>query len=197
MHITPQCTSASASRHGASCRQPLLGAPVVNGKRIQINRGVATGQGTEVNGLAVDATAQQTLVHLSGQIKPGRSMGVQTLTQGGTRRNAAKPKSTHEEGVAPKVLDGVKVVFAQTQQGQVTFRDLAIGNARANLEGWIDQCIKIDALEIFTNEGQTGVEAEVVGLLFDAKFGHVVAPLQGEQRFTPKTLIYSDKPTFI
>jgi len=60
---------------------------------------------------------------LSGQIKPGRSIGVQTLTQGGTRRNADKPKSTHEEGVAPKILDGVEVVFAQTQQGQVTFKE--------------------------------------------------------------------------
>jgi hypothetical protein len=124
-------------------------------------------------------------------------MGVQTLTQGGTRRNAAKPKSTHEEGVAPKVLDGVKVVFAQTQQGQVTFKDLAVGNARANREGWIDQRIKIDALEIFSNEGQTGVGAEVVGQLFDDKFGHNVAHLQGEQYFTPKSLIYKDKSAFI
>ena len=181
----------------SATNQLFLCAPVVHGKGIEVARGVATGQGTEVNGLAVDATAQQTLVHLSGQIKPGRGMGVQTLTQGGTRRNAAKPKSTHEEGVAPKVLDGVKVVFAQTQQGQVTFKDLAVGNARANREGWIDQRIKIDALEIFSNEGQTGVGAEVVGQLFDDKFGYGVAYLQGKQRFTPKSLIYKDKSAFI
>ena len=66
-------------------------------------------------------------------------MGVQTLAQRLTRRKAAKPKRTNEEGVTPKAIDGAEVVFAQTQQGQVTFKDLAVGNARANLEGWIDQ----------------------------------------------------------
>ena len=124
-------------------------------------------------------------------------MGVQTLTQGGTRRNAAKPKSAHEEGVRAKVLDDVKVVLAQTQQGRETFKDLAVGNTRANRKSRIDQCIKIDALEIFANEGQTGVGAEVVGKLFDDKFGHDVAHLQGEPIFTPKSLIYKDKSTFI
>ena len=34
--------------------------------------------------------------------------------------------------------------------------------------------------------------AEVVGQLFDDKFGHDVAHLQGEQNFTPKSLIYND-----
>ena len=124
-------------------------------------------------------------------------MGVQTLTQGGTRRNAAKPKSTHEEGVAPKVLDGVEVVLPQTQQGQVTFKDLAVGNARANRVGWIDQCIEIDALEIFANKGQTGVRTKVVGQLFDYEFGHVGVHLQGEHDFTLKSLIYKDKLAFI
>ena len=56
---------------------------------------------------------------------------------------------------------------------------------------------KIDTLEIFANEGQTGVGAEVVGQLFDYKFGHDVTHLQGEQHFTPKSLIYQDKSTFI
>jgi hypothetical protein len=100
-----------------------LGAPIVHGKSIEIKRSVATGQGFEVNGLGVDATAQQTLVHSSGQIKPGRSLGVRMLTQGGTRRKDANPNSTYKEGVAPKVLDGVEVVFAQAQLGQVTFME--------------------------------------------------------------------------
>ena len=60
-------------------------------------------------------------------------------------------------GVAPKVLDGVKVVLAQAQQGHVTFNDLAVGNARANWEGWIGQRIDIDTLEIFANEYQSSV----------------------------------------
>ena len=50
---------------------------------------------------------------------------------------------------------------------------------------------------IFANEGQTGVGAEVVGQFFYDKVGHDVAHLQGEQNFTPKSLIYKDKSTFI
>ena len=64
--------------------------------------------------------------------------------------------------------------------------DLAVGNASANREGWIDQCIKIDALEIFANEYKTSVRDEVVGRLFDDKVGHNFVHLQGEQNFTPK-----------
>jgi len=143
----------------SATNQFFLFAPVVHGKGIEVDRGVATGQGTEVNGLAVDATAQQTMVYLNSQIKLGRSVGVQTLTKGRTRRNRVQAKSAHEEGVGPKVLDGVKVVLAQTQQNQVTFKDVAVGNARANQKSRIDQCIKIEALEIFANECQTGVGA--------------------------------------
>lgn len=112
---------------------------------------------------------------VDGRMKylPGRSVGIQTLTQGGTRRNAAQAKSAYEEGVSPKVLDGIEVVLAQTQQAQVAFKDLAVGNARANREGSINQRIEINSLEIFANECQTGMGAEVVGQLFDDKVGHV------------------------
>uniref|UniRef100_UPI0040473397 hypothetical protein n=1 Tax=Flavobacterium sp. TaxID=239 RepID=UPI0040473397 len=153
--------------------QLFLGAAVVHGKGIEINRGVVTGQSAKVNGLAVDAATQQQFVHLRGKVKPGRSVGIQTLTQGGARRNAAQPKSADEEGVRAKVLDRVKVVLSQTQLGQIALEALAVGDARANREGSIDQWIKIDAFEIFANECQTGVRAEVVGQLFDDKVGHI------------------------
>ncbi len=54
----------------------------------------------------------------------------------------------------------------------VTFKDIAVGNARANREGWIDQCLKIDTLEIFTNEGRSSVRAEVVGQLYGQEIVH-------------------------
>jgi len=40
------------------------------------------------------------------------------------------------------------------------------------------------------------VGTEVVGQLFDNEVGHVCAHLQGEQHFTPKSLIYIDKLGF-
>ena len=60
--------------------QLFLGEAVVYGERVQINWGVAAIQSTEVNGLTLDSTGQQLLVHLGHQVKPGTSMGIQTLT---------------------------------------------------------------------------------------------------------------------
>jgi hypothetical protein len=142
---------------------------------------------------------------LGSKVKPGRSVGIQTLAQRWTRRNAAKPKSALEEGVRAKVLDGVKacpelrrrVVLAQTQQAQVALEDVAVSNARAYGKGRIDQRVELNSFEIFPNECQSGVRTEVVGQLFDNEVGHDVAHLQGEQHFTPKSLIYKDKSTFI
>jgi hypothetical protein len=48
-----------------------------------------------------------------------------------------------------------------------------LATTKANREGWIDQRIDIDALEIFANEGQSSVRAEVVGQLFKYKVGNV------------------------
>jgi len=53
----------------------------LSGQGIQTNGGVAASERAKANGLAVDGTAQQLLVHLGYQIKPGSRMGVQTLTQ--------------------------------------------------------------------------------------------------------------------
>ncbi len=133
----------------------------------------------------------------ASKVKPGRSVGIQTLAQRWTRRNAAKPQSALEEGVRAKVFDGVKVVLAQTQQGQVVLEDVAVGNARAYGKGRIDQRVELYSFEILPNECQSGVRTEVVGQLFDDKIGNDVAHLQGEQYFTPKSLIYKDKSTSI
>ena len=94
----------------------FLGSAIVYGEGIEIDRGVATGQGSEVNGLAVDAAGQECLIELSGKIKPVASVAVQALAQGGTRRSSAQTQGANEEGVAREVLDGVKVVLAKAQK---------------------------------------------------------------------------------
>ncbi len=69
--------------------------------------------------------------------------------------------------------DGVEVILAQTQQGQVALEDGAVGNARANRKSRIDHGIDIDALEILADQSQPGVGTEVVGQFFDNKVGHL------------------------
>jgi hypothetical protein len=106
-------------------------------------------------------------------------MGVQALTHSRARRHATQTQGAHEESVAAwtwgfaKVLDGVKVILAQTQQAQVAFEDSAVGDTGANRKSRIDYGIDIDALEIFADQCQPGVGAEVVGQFFDNKVGHL------------------------
>jgi len=89
--------------------QFLFGGTVVHGKGIQINRGVATGRGTEVNGHAIDGTDQQFVVHLRCQIEPGSPMDAQALTHKvGVEGTPAKPRARMKEGGVTRVLDGVE-----------------------------------------------------------------------------------------
>jgi len=177
--------------------QFFLGETVVHGKGVQINRGVATAEGTEINGLAIDAAGQQALVHLRHQVEPGSRMGIQTLTQGGARRNILQTQGAFEESVIAKILDGIEVVLAQTQQAQVGLEDVAIGHTRANWVSRIDQGIDLDRLEILADKGQTGVRAEVVGQFLDNEVGHGTSHLSGERHFNIKPLIYNDNPDFL
>ncbi len=59
---------------------------------------------------------------------------------------AVQTQGAHEEGVVAKVLFWLEVIFAQTQQGQVAFDDVAVGIARANRESRIYHGIEIDLL---------------------------------------------------
>ena len=56
--------------------------------------------------------------------------------------------------------------------------DVAVGDAGAHRECRIDQAIDIDALEIFANECQSSVGAEVVGEFFDNGVGHALLPFR-------------------
>jgi hypothetical protein len=91
--------------------QFFLGKAVVHGKGVKVNRGVATVQGAEVNGLAGNALTQQLVVDLGDQIKPLRGKGVQTLAQRGAGGHVTQVQGAFEE-----------VVFAQAQQRDYDFR---------------------------------------------------------------------------
>lgn len=151
--------------------QFFLGGTVVHGKGVQINPGVAAGQGAEVNGLAIDAAGQQLLVHLGHQIKPVKGIGIQTLAQGGTRWNIGQSQGTHEEGVGAKVLDHVKVVLARHSRPRYDLRVELLQHQREP-EKPNQQSVDIDVFKIFANERQAGVGTEVVGQFFDNEFGH-------------------------
>ena len=105
--------------------------------------------------------------------------------------------AANEEGVGAKVLDRIKVVLAQAQQGQVGLEDVAVGNPRADWRGRINQRVDLDGLEILANKCQSCVGTEVVGQLFNNEVGHIRSNLQGEQHFKPKSLIYINKTGFI
>ena len=75
----------------------------------------------------------------------------------------------------------------------VRFDNVAVGDAGAHRECRIDQGVDIDALEIFANECQASMRTQIVGQFFDNEVGHACVHLQGEQYFTPKSLIYNGK----
>lgn len=123
-------------------------------------------------------------------------MRVHALAQGRARGNSAQAQRTLEEGVVSKALDRVKVAFTQTQQCEMAFENLAVGNPRAHRKLRIDQRIDVNAFEVFADERQSGMGAEVVGQFLDNKIGHVGAHLLGEQYMRSKSLISMKKSTY-
>ncbi|MFZ2662462.1 MAG: hypothetical protein WAX63_11185, partial [Rhodoferax sp.] len=91
---------------------------------------------------------------------------------------------------------GIKVVLAQTQQRDVRFEDIAVGDTSPDGKGAIEQGFEFGGLEILANQSQTGVRTKVVGELFDNEVGHDLVHLLGEQHFTSKPLIYMNKSYF-
>jgi hypothetical protein len=79
-------------------------------------------------------------------IEPGCRVGVHALAQRGARWNICQPQSANKKGVGAKVLYRIKVVLAQAQQGKVGLEDVAVGNARANWKGRINQRVDFDEL---------------------------------------------------
>lgn len=102
-----------------------------------------------------------------------------------------------EEVVVAEVLDGIEVVLAQTQQRDIRFQDIAVGDTCPDGKGSIEQGFEFGGLEILANQGQTGMRTEVVGEPFDSEVGHDRVHLQGEQHFMPNALIYMIKSAFL
>lgn len=120
-------------------------------------------------------------------------MGVHALAQRRARWSHRQTECAHEEGVAPKVLDGIKVTLAQTQQSKIGFEDVTAGCTRAHAELQIDQGVDVDAFKVFADKGQSGVGVEVARQLFDNKFGQVRTHFLGKQYIRAKLMISKGK----
>lgn len=157
----------------------FAGARVVHHKGVPIHGHVAAGQGTEVHGLARIQGRQQGEVERIDQFEPVGCMGVHALAQGRARRHAGNAQCAAKEVVAPKSLDGLKIVLALHQQTEVAFEDVAVGDG--SWSHWklpINACADVQALQVLPHQGKSGVGGKVVGQLFDDEVGHVeVSPL--------------------
>jgi hypothetical protein len=84
------------------------------------------------------------------------------------------------------------------QQAQVGLQNVAVGDATDTYrEFTVNASPDIQSLHILPHQRQAGIGGEVVRQLFDNKVGHVLAHLQGEGHFTPKSLIYMDELDFL
>jgi hypothetical protein len=149
------------------------GAAVVHRKGVHVQRQIAAGQQTEVDGLACDLHTEHGGVDALSQFEPVAGVGVQALAQGGRRRHRAQVQRAGKEGVCALGLDGIKVVLAQAQQAEVALQDVAVGDASAHWESGINEGVQVDALEVFADQGQTRLAAQVVGQLLDHKVAHL------------------------
>ena len=66
-------------------------------------------------------------------------------------------------------------------------------DARAHRKARIDQRIELDALEVFANERQAGLIAQVAGQLLEDEIGHDLLHLRGEEDYSAKLLILKGK----
>lgn len=173
--------------------QLFTGGAVVHGKGVDVQRHVAAGQLSKVNRLAIDAAAQKGGIELGCQIKPVGRMGIHALTQRGARRCGLQGQRALEKGIGAKAFDGIEIVLAQAQQAQVGELNVAVGNARAHRELGVYKGVEVDAFEILTDKGQTGMRAEVVGEFLDNGIGHEKVHLLGERYMMAKRLISMGK----
>jgi len=138
------------------------GAAVGNSESIHVQRQLAAGQQTEVDGFAGVVHAQHGGIDALGQLEPVAGVGIEALAQGKRGRHGAQVQRAGEEGVGALGLNGVKVVLAQAQQAQIALQDVAVGDTRAHRESGINKGVEVDALEVFADECQARLAAQVV-----------------------------------
>ncbi len=199
-HLTLQHLAVSANgahqlgriKARVGTKQQRGGATVVYGEGVHIQRHIAAGQYTEVNTAPLDLHAQHPGVDAVNQLEPRRGMRVQALAQGGRRRHSVHTQGAGKEAVLALAFDGIEVVLAQAQQAQVALENVAVGDApklALHRKDQIDQSVEVDALEVFANQRQAGMSAQVVGQLLKNEIDHRGLHLQGETQIEIKSLI--------
>ena len=190
------CQRAVAINAGVGGAHQLLGSVfVVHDEGIQINRGVATVQHSEVDVLATHARAQEPIIDGINQLEPVTGTRIPALAQCRSRRHAAKTQSVPCKFVATKRLNRFIVVLALAQKPKVGLEDVAVGDATEHRDLGVHQRVDVDAFELLANERQTGVCAQVVGQLFNNEFCHGRAHLECETHVTGMSLISIGKST--
>ena len=176
----------------ASRRYPLFGTvAVVHAEGVNVQRRIAVAHGAKVNGPAIDLHAQHRLIDALGQVKPARCVSVQALPERGTRRHSRQAHGTHEESIiatfaASILLDGLEIILALHQQGQVGLEDGAVGMAAPDRKRRVDQCVDVDLPQRLAHQGHARLTAKVVGELLEYKLCHRRPHLHGEVIVTRK-----------
>jgi len=138
--------------------------------------------------------AQYGAVDAVGQLAPVTPKSVKALAQGRAGGHGAQAQRLVGKALAAKALDGLEVVLAQGEQGQVALEYVAVGDAATHRVLRIDHGGQVDALEQAPDQGQATVAAQIVGQLLDNEFNrishvHFLHP-QGEQQIWAKCLLY-------
>lgn len=171
----------------------FVGVALVHDEGVDVQRQVASGQGAEVDGRAVDVQPQHGTVELVCQNAPFGAHGVKALAQRGAGGHGAQAQCLVGEALGAKVLNGHKIVLAQGEQAQVALEDVAVGNAATHRVLRVDHGRQVDALEQAPHQSQTTMAAQIVGQLLDNKFNRIrhlhFFHLQGEPKMGFKCLI--------
>ena len=141
----------------------LLGCGfVVHEEDIQINSGAATVEHSKVSVLGTHSKIQQPVVDELNQFKPVAGTRIQALAQCRVRRCAAKAQGTLSKLVTTKRLHRFKASLSPAQQAKVALQEVATRDFAAHGELGVHQCVDIDAIEVFANECQSGVDTQVL-----------------------------------
>ena len=104
------------------------------------------------------------------------------------------PKRKLEEGVVSTALDRIKISFSQSQQGKIAFENLVVGDHGKKEQLRDYQSIDVKSIQIFDDERQPGIEAEVVrNITIYNKIGHGGAHIRDEQYLQSKSLNLLEK----
>lgn len=157
----------------------LSGVGMVEGKDIQIQWDIATGQRGDRRPSPLQQPGQRRVYYRQKCL----GMAIQALPQGGTGRYASQSQGAGEESVLAESFDGLKVALALAKQAHQGHEDVAVGNARAHGQGRVYELRHLcEAMQGLTDEAQSSQGGQRATTLLEDKFcGFHVHPL-GEMR---------------